>query len=318
MMQSGDVVEETEDEPRWLAAAASIIRRLPRGRYRTMNALSQLLNVPVFKAPFPRGQRGLTFECNLRNLLAREVYFTGQYEPQETALIEALIKPGQTFVDVGAHWGYFSLIASQRVGSTGRVFSIEADPRLFRTLKRNVQDNGLRQVEPIHIAAAAETGVLRMLGYRDRDENWGVSHLLNSEQTADADSDVFNVATTSIDSLLDERSVTEVDVLKMDIEGAEALALRGMEAGLRGGRYRVMVIEFHPAALADFGSSVATLADFLLNCGYRAWRIDHTSRAMRRAVYCEVAPRHLLTPWTKSSTIDDWPHLLWSLNEPLV
>ena len=98
-------------EPRWLSVAAAVVKRLPRGRYRAMDLLSRSMGVPVFAARFPRGASPLLFECDLRNSLAREVYFTGQYEPQETALIEALVRPGQTFVDVGAHWGYFSLIA---------------------------------------------------------------------------------------------------------------------------------------------------------------------------------------------------------------
>jgi len=119
----GTQVRETPAEPRWLAAAAGIVKRLPRGRYRATDALSRAVKVPAFAARFPRSDSGPVFECDLRNSLAREVYFTGQYEPQETALIEALVKSGQTFVDVGAHWGYFSLIASQkgRAGRTGEL-----------------------------------------------------------------------------------------------------------------------------------------------------------------------------------------------------
>jgi FkbM family methyltransferase len=314
-MAESDTREKASVEPMWLSAAAGIVKRLPRGRYRAMDALSRAVHIPAFTARFPRSDGGLVFECDLRNSLAREVYFTGQYEPQETALLKALIKPGQTFVDVGAHWGYFSLIAAEKVGASGRVLSIEADPRLFRTLSRNVRDNALSQVEAVHVAAAAEAGVLRMSGYREADENWGVSRLLGSAGNGD-DQNVFEVPTASIDSLLDQRGLGKVDILKMDIEGAEALALQGMEAGLRAGRYHLMVIEFHPAALPDFGSSAAMIGDLLSDCGYRAWRIDHTKRAMRRSAYHAVSPRDLLTPWSRGSTLDDWPHLLWSLTEP--
>jgi len=314
-MGRAQVGEKTPGEPRWLAAAAGIVKRLPRGRYRAMDALSRAVSVPAFAARFPRSDSSLVFECDLRNSLAREVYFTGQYEPQETALIEALVKPGQTFVDVGAHWGYFSLIASQRVGAAGRVISIEADPRLYRTLSRNVRANALAQIEPVHVAAAAEAGVLRMSGYSEQEENWGVSRLLGSAHRGDSPN-VFDVPTASIDALLDRRGIATVDVLKMDIEGAEALALRGMEAGLRAGRYRMMVIELHPAALPDFGTSVALLVDFISSFGYRAWRIDHSKAAMRRSAYRTVAPSDLLSRWTTASEVDAWPHLLWSLTEP--
>jgi FkbM family methyltransferase len=307
--------EKAGSEPWWLAATAGIVRRLPRGRYRAMNAVSRSICVQPFAARFPCSDARLVFECDLRNSLAREVYFTGQYEPQETTLIEALLKPGQAFVDVGAHWGYFSLLASQSVGSSGQVLSIEADPRLFRTLARNVRENALHQIEPINVAAAAERGVLRMSGYRELDENWGISRLVGSAEVSD-DTNLFDVPTASIDSLVDERKIGRVDVLKMDIEGAEALALCGMEAGLRSARYRLIVMELHPAALPDFGSSVAAIGDFLSGFGYRAWRIDHTKRAMRRSAYHPVLPRDLLTPWTRNSTVDDWPHLLWALSEP--
>ena len=223
--------------------------------------------------------------------------------------------PGHTFVDVGAHWGYFSLIASQRVGEAGRIISIEADPRLFKTLSLNVRNNALAQIEPVHVAAAADAGVLRMSGYREQDDNWGVSRLLGSGPCR-AGPNVFDVPTESIDALLDKRGIATVDVLKMDIEGAEALALRGMELGLRTGRYRRMVIELHPTALADFGSSVAALVEFISGFGYRAWRIDHSKLAMRRSAYRKVALRDLLSPWTTTSQVDAWPHLFWSLTEP--
>jgi FkbM family methyltransferase len=307
--------DQASAEPRWLSVAAHVVRRLPRGRYRVMNALSRIVNVPAFAARFPRGAPGLIFECDLRNSLAREVYFTGQYEPQETALIETLIKPGQTFVDVGAHWGYYSLIASQRVGKEGRVISIEADPRLYSTLERNVGENALKQIEPIHVAAAAEVGVLRMSGYNELDDNWGVSKLLGSSVPSIDNSNVFDVPTVGIDELLDKRGISTVDVLKMDIEGAEALALRGMETGLRAGRYRTMVIELHPTALPAFGSSVTVLVASLRAFGYTIWRIDHSKLATRRSAYEGVALHKLLTPWTTNSELDDWPHLLCSLTE---
>ena len=274
------------------------------------------VTVQPFDAPFPRSARvDLTFDCDLRNSLAREVYFTGQYEPQETAILEALIKPGQTFVDIGAHWGYFSLIAAQRVGVGGRVIAIEADPRLYRTLKHNISCNSLDHVETIQVAAADRKGTLRMAGYVETDGNWGISRLLGQSEPVDSATD-FDVNTDSIDNLLDERLVETVDVLKMDIEGAEALALRGMEVGLRRGRYKAILIEFHPAALSEFGSSVKLLVDLLKSFGYRGWRIDHSQSAMRRSAYHRITATELLTPWTEASLVDSWPHLLWSINAP--
>ncbi|MGQ0507673.1 MAG: FkbM family methyltransferase, partial [Myxococcaceae bacterium] len=141
-------------ESPWLNLTKQIVRRLPVARYRAMNWVSSYAPARVFLAPFP-GQHGaaLRFECDLRNTLAREVYFTGQYEPQETCLVRAILKPGDTFVDVGAHWGYFSILASTLIGGSGKVLAIEADPRIHRTLARNVEINGLAKVKALHVAA---------------------------------------------------------------------------------------------------------------------------------------------------------------------
>ena len=84
----------------------------------------------------PREVGGFTFECDLRDAISREVCFTGRYEPLETLLVQSTLRPGMTFVDVGANWGYFTLVASHLVGSSGLVVSLEPDPRLFQFFKK--------------------------------------------------------------------------------------------------------------------------------------------------------------------------------------
>src|SRR3989442_13351056 len=63
----------------------------------------------------------LAYACDLRDGLMREVYLTGRYEPQETALLRHLLRPGMTLVDVGANWGYFTLVGAHLVGASGCV-----------------------------------------------------------------------------------------------------------------------------------------------------------------------------------------------------
>ncbi len=131
--------------PVWASLSATMIRRLPLGRYRVMNWLCRGSRAR-FVAGFPGSDLGLRFECDLRNALAREVFFTGCYEPPATMLIRQLVNRGGTFVDVGAHWGYFSLMMAEHVGSRGRVVAVEADPRIYAILERNVGLNDLPQV----------------------------------------------------------------------------------------------------------------------------------------------------------------------------
>jgi hypothetical protein len=90
--------------PFWVMAAAQLIRALPAGRYRAMNLVARR-RTGAFWGRMPADAGGLLFRCDLRDLMMREVCFTGRYEPQETALLKALLGPGLTFVDVGANWG---------------------------------------------------------------------------------------------------------------------------------------------------------------------------------------------------------------------
>src|SRR6266478_1482635 len=118
--------------PLWVRVAAWIVRVLPLGRYRVMRVL------PRSSAPFrmclPKFRGGYSFRCDLNDAISREVCFTGQYEPQETMLMQALLSPGMTFVDVGANWGYHTLLAAALVQSGGRIVSLEPDPRVVAVL----------------------------------------------------------------------------------------------------------------------------------------------------------------------------------------
>jgi len=114
-----------------------------------MNRMARFGPGHAFAAEFPFESRRIRFWCDLRNSLAREVFFLGHYEAQETLLLPALLSKGATCVDVGAHRGYFSLIAAARVGASGRVIAVEADPRVFATLQRTLSLNPGLAVEAV-------------------------------------------------------------------------------------------------------------------------------------------------------------------------
>src|SRR5665213_3408969 len=90
-------------EPLRVRAAAAVVHALPAGRYYVMHGFARAHRGP-FWWRLPEDVGGLIFRCDLRDALMREVCMTGRYEPQETILLQHLLRPGGVFVDVGANW----------------------------------------------------------------------------------------------------------------------------------------------------------------------------------------------------------------------
>lgn len=292
--------------PSWVRASAAAIRRLPFGRYRAAHAIGKVRVAPfLMRLPAPTGSQ--VFLCDLRDSISREVCFTGMYEPQETRLLDALLRPSMRVVDVGAHWGYFTLLCASRVGASGRVLSLEPDPRLQALLRANVEANRLTQVTCIHSAAAFARGTAALAGFREGDGNWGLSRIVPAQAAAD-----FEVETVSIDDLVAGERGGVVDVVKIDVEGAEADVIRGMRDGLTAHRYTHLLIECHPAHLVARDASVDECFEPLRAAGYQGWSIDHSPAMHRRAAVEPVAIRELLRPLTTARVVSDpWPHTLW-------
>jgi len=297
----------TESAPAWVSLSASAIRTLPFGRYQLANALAKFSQRP-FLARLPPDLGGASFVCDLQDTISREVCFTGRYEPQETQLALHLLKPGMVVVDVGANWGYFSLIAAHLVGTAGRVLALEPHPRLSTMLRQNVATNGLAQGHPLTVAAGIGPGTRAFVGFDERGGNWGVSRAAREQERGD-----FECATRAIDDLLDEHGVGIVDLVKIDIEGAEAEAITGMARGLSRHRYRHVILECHPAELAALGMTIEHCLAPFSRAGYQGWHIDHSPTMHRRAASGDVPLSELLAPVDVTRLdADPWPHLYWT------
>jgi FkbM family methyltransferase len=297
----------TERAPVWVDVASAVIRRLPFGRYRSVAYLTGWYRRP-FVTSFPDTMGGARFIADLRDSICSEVCFTGKYEPQETALIQQLLSPGMSFMDVGANWGYFTLVAAGRVGSAGKIVSLEPDPRIYQRLNSNIIENGLANVTALNVAAAAENGSIMMTGYDEAGTNWGLSRVAANGSASGSD---FEVAAVTLDDLVTKYFPSGVDLIKMDIEGAEDLALRGLAKCLARGACRKILLELHPALLEARGSSCAKALAPLLESGYEIFRIDHSPAMTRAAAYAQPRkPEELLSRLQNTAELDSWPHLL--------
>ena len=305
-----DIIDrELQNTPWWVDPAAELIQRLPAGRYRVLNWIGRRGADP-FWARMPAELGSLFFRCDLRDGIMREVCLTGRYEPQETALLRHILAPGMTFVDVGANWGYFTLSAAHLVGRTGRVLSVEADPRACRTLRANVARNRLDTVRLVEAAASDAPGTLRLQEYESAACESGNYGLAGATPGA-AHGRSFDVPARPLDDVLDEAGIERVDLLKMDIEGAEGRALVGLRRMLAARRIDRVLVELHPRMLLDQGMSVERVVDDLRGFGYRPWKIDHSPSVYRRvAAGADVMPA--LSPLAAGDDLGPWPHLLWA------
>jgi len=267
--------------PTWANALAAVTRRLPAGKARLIEWLFSGSG-RRFVGTMARELGGCRFDCSLRDVSARELFFGGCIATQEIALVRALLRPGMSFVDVGANWGVFTMVAACLVGSTGRVIALEPDPRIFAMLAANVKRNQLEQVHALPVAAADCDSHLVLAGHNEDAGNWAVSRLVVNPVPSQL---TFHVASRLLDSLLDQEGMETVDLVKIDVEGAEDLVLKGMSTGLSGGRYRRVLLELHPQQLQERGSATGDVIDLLRAQGYKGYILDHSPKAIRRAYY---------------------------------
>jgi FkbM family methyltransferase len=294
----------TPPRPLWLSPALFLIRRLPAGRYWLFHRFRGYIPAP-FTARLAADFGGCRFVCDPRDSVASEAAFTGRYEPQETLILSRLLRDGDVFVDAGANWGYFTLVAASLVGPHGRVLAFEPEPRMAKALAANVAMNSLACVDARPLALGAGDGSARFAAFDAAGGNWGVSRGVLPGETPD-----FECATRALDDVLDRDRVDRVQLVKIDVEGGEVDVLTGMRRGLSTGRYRYVLLECHPELLAARGIDARVCIDELTAAGYRAWLIDHSPRMHEITARRAVSLSELMRPYSRVEALPEWPHLL--------
>ncbi len=172
------------------------------------------------------------------------------------ALLKSAIEPGMTIVEAGAHMGYITMQSARAAGPAGRVFAFEANPRAVPLIERNLADNDLGDrvtVVPLALGDAPGMHAFFISGGGDT----------SSLQEPDDASERIEVVVTTLDNWLDPARAASMSI-KLDIEGAEVAALRGMRETLdRAGPGLTLFAECNPPLLERFGSSAAELIELL-------------------------------------------------------
>lgn len=216
----------------------------------------------------------------------RMALISGSHETATRDLFARIVRPGMTVIDVGAHIGYYTTQFSRLVGETGRVVAFEPHPRNYAILRRNVSRKG--NVMLLQNAASDRDETVTL--FDDMPDTGGpslrrddrradqVKTLSSSKElapravTAEVGSR-FEVTAVRIDETVASLGIDRVDVVKMDIEGAEMGALLGMENILRDSAGVDIVFELYPAAMKPFDVEPLTPWSWLSERGFELHRI---------------------------------------------
>lgn len=197
------------------------------------------------------------------------IYFGKDYEAPTTQAVLGWLAPGDVFVDIGANSGYFTMLAGKRVGDSGRVVAIEANPRLVDRLLAAVARNGFQSVQVIH-AAVTDRDEPILLYLSNDPTNDGISstvpwqgHLSSGDLSA---ANTVEVRGMRFDALELTSPLPRIDLLKIDVEGAELRVLQGMSATFDRTPPRRVVCET---------SLRSDVTDWLTARGYRAEPLEY-------------------------------------------
>jgi FkbM family methyltransferase len=216
-------------------------------------------------------------------MVAPWLLLDGLWESTVTQWLQQTLAPGQIFVDVGANIGYFTLLGASLVGPDGQCVGVEAHPHLAELLQRNVIINGFHgYVTTYHRAAWSEATELKLHMRRNFASNSSIGSIGSDalEQLGDTETTVV-VDAVPLDDLL--AHLPHIDVMKVDVEGAEVQVFSGLKRILRANPRLTIVFEWAPAQIVDVGDEPAALLDLLAAEGFGFRLIEKDLESVDRA-----------------------------------
>lgn len=207
-----------------------------------------------------------------------------QWEPEVVLFFRKAIRPGMVIIDCGAHVGYHTKLLSELVGAEGMVISFEPHPIHFEYLRKNTEN--CKNVVLINKAVGDQVGIVTLYDY---DAGSGLASLAFQEERIsytkgktlgelfprgkrEFQGMQYVVEVTTLNDEIRQIDIGRVDVIKLDVEGAEVKALKGANEILRNFS-PLILFELSPACLRTFGYCPADLVNVLVNLGYSCFSI---------------------------------------------
>jgi FkbM family methyltransferase len=253
----------------WLRA----VNRWPSVRDLTL-PVARTLN--LLEPTWVEAEPGVKLLLDPKDYVSRDILIYGAWQPTVWAAVADALPEGGVLLDVGAHIGYDTLRGSVKVGPTGKVIAFEPNPNTLVLLRGNIAASKATNVIVQPIACTDQEQMLTLFD-STKTGNSGASSLslANADEPEIGDLPSYSVRGRRIDDVVRELGLTRVDVIKIDIEGAETLAIRGARETLTRFHPKLVteVVEHH---LKNMNSSVAELTALMAELGYTHKPVDDT------------------------------------------
>lgn len=187
-----------------------------------------------------------------------ENLFRNHEEKNLLVMLSEKLRPNDIIYDVGSHAGYHSIFLSSQLGKEGVVFAFEPNPNCFKYLKENISLNPKLRINAFQIGITDEIGNAIL--------SFGEAYERSARLGADENWDVTEIETYSIDEFA-ERHVNPT-ILKIDVEGAEDLVIKGAQNLLKTGDIRLILLELHPTLISGGEDAVKKLRHTVCDYGY--------------------------------------------------
>lgn len=204
---------------------------------------------------------------------------------KELAYLRSLISPGTVVVDAGANCGIYTVAAASLVGPSGRVLSFEPGMESYYALQKNIEINRFQNVHAYRVALSDEDGRARLY----HDKRGPASFSLGGDNDDDPEHKYEDVPARTLAAVLEEEAVDNVGFIKLDVEGAEELVLRGMKRVLARSRPKILW-EVNAGAARRLRLQPYGAWDFLKAQGYRFFLLHDSG-----------IPEEVLTPPAENS-----------------
>jgi FkbM family methyltransferase len=213
---------------------------------------------------------GTRLRLFLGNDMSRQIYVAGCVEPNEFAFLDHVLEPGMTFLDAGANDGIYTVFAAKRVGGEGTVWAFEPSGRELSRLRHNLELNQVTaRIFPLALADCSGQAELSVGAYEHTGHNTLGAFAYQTTELERKDT----VEVRRLDEVLTESPLARLDIMKIDVEGAELRLLRGAVETLR--KYRpVLLFEVAEGSLEHQGGSPEELLALLHAGNYLIYTFD--------------------------------------------